>query len=167
MSDLRAQLEAGLTGQYLLLSELGRGGMATVFLATDLKHDRPVAFKVLHPDLAQSLGSERFQREIRLAAALQHAHIVPVLSAGATGDGLPFYLMPYVEGESLRGRLDAGGALPVPETIRVLRDAARALAYAHARGVVHRDIKPDNVMLSHGAAVVTDFGIAKAGSCGG
>jgi eukaryotic-like serine/threonine-protein kinase len=162
VSDLRAQLEAGLTGQYLLIRELGRGGMATVFLATDLKHDRPVAFKVLHPDLAQSLGSERFQREIRLAARLQHPHILTVHDSGATASHL-WFTMPFVEGESLRERLRRERQLPLDDALRITRQAAQALHYAHEHGVVHRDIKPENLLLtSDGNTLVADFGIARA-----
>jgi TolB-like protein len=162
VSDLRAQLEAGLTGQYALLRELGRGGMATVFLATDLKHDRPVAFKVLHPDLAQTLGPERFQREIRLAARLQHPHILTVHDSGATGGHL-WFTMPFVEGESLRDRLRRERQLPLDDALRIARQAAQALHYAHEHGVVHRDIKPENLLLtSDGNTLVADFGIARA-----
>ncbi|HKT59977.1 MAG TPA: protein kinase [Gemmatimonadales bacterium] len=162
MSDLRAQLEAGLTGQYLLIRELGRGGMATVFLATDVKHDRPVAFKVLHPDLAQSLGSERFQREIRLAARLQHPHILTVHDSGATAGHL-WFTMPFVEGESLRDRLRRERQLALDDALRITRQAAQALHYAHEHGVVHRDIKPENLLLtSDGNTLVADFGIARA-----
>ena len=117
--------------------------------------------KVLPPDLAGGVNIDRFRREVRFAAALQHPHIVPVLTAGEM-DGVPYYTMPFVEGESLRARLRGAGALPLGEAIGILRDVAKALAYAHAHGVVHRDIKPDNVLLSGGVAVVTDFGIAKA-----
>lgn len=155
-------LQAALGPAYTLGRELGGGGMSRVFVAHETALDRDVVVKVLSPALAQEFSLERFTREIRLAAALQHAHIVPLLSAGATGDGLPFYLMPFVDGEPLRARLSRGDRLPIDEVVLVLRDVARALAYAHGRGVVHRDIKPDNVMLSGGAAVVTDFGIAKA-----
>jgi eukaryotic-like serine/threonine-protein kinase len=162
VSDLRAQLEAGLTGQYLLIRELGRGGMATVFLATDLKHDRPVAFKVLHPDLAQSLGSERFQREIRLAARLQHPHILTVHDSGASAGHL-WFTMPFVEGESLRERLRRERQLSLDDALRITRQAAQALHYAHEHGVVHRDIKPENLLLtSDGNTLVADFGIARA-----
>jgi serine/threonine-protein kinase len=162
VSDLRAQLEAGLTGQYALLRELGRGGMATVFLATDLKHDRPVAFKVLHPDLAQSLGPERFQREIRLAARLQHPHILTVHDSGETVGQL-WFTMPYVEGESLRDLLRRDRQLPLDDALRIARQAAQALHYAHEHGVVHRDVKPENLLLtSDGNTLVADFGIARA-----
>jgi serine/threonine-protein kinase len=162
VSDLLAQLEAGLADQYALLRELGRGGMATVFLATDLKHDRPVAFKVLHPDLAQSLGPERFQREIRLAARLQHPHILTVHDSGATAGHL-WFTMPFVEGESLRDRLKRERQLPLDDALRIARQAAQALHYAHEHGVVHRDIKPENLLLtSDGNTLVADFGIARA-----
>ncbi len=162
MSDLRAQLEAGLTGQYALLRELGRGGMATVFLATDLKHDRPVALKVLHPDLAQSLGPERFQREVRLAARLQHPHILTVHDSGETAGQL-WFTMPFVEGESLRDRLRRDRQLSLDDALRIARQAAQALQYAHDHGVVHRDVKPENLLLtSDGNTLVADFGIARA-----
>jgi len=134
--------------------------MSRVFEAEELRLKRKVAIKVLSPELAQGLSVSRFEREIQTAAALQQANIVPVLSAGDT-DGLPFYTMPFVDGESLRARLGRG-PLGATEVIGVLRDVSKALAYAHRQGVVHRDIKPDNVLLSEGTAVVTDFGIAKA-----
>ncbi len=162
MPDLRAQLEAGLAGHYALARELGRGGMATVFLATDLKHDRPVAFKILHPDLAQTLGPERFQREIRLAARLQHPHILTVHDSGETSGHL-WFTMPFVEGESLRERLRRERQLPLTDALRVTREAAQALQYAHEHGVVHRDIKPENLLLTRdGNTLVADFGIARA-----
>ena len=162
MPDLRAQLEAGLAGHYALARELGRGGMATVFLATDLKHDRPVAFKILHPDLAQTLGPERFQREIRLAARLQHPHILTVHDSGETNGHL-WFTMPFVEGESLRERLRRERQLPLTDALRVTREAAQALQYAHEHGVVHRDIKPENLLLTRdGNTLVADFGIARA-----
>src|SRR2546430_5307304 len=134
--------------------------MSRVFVATDTALRRAVVVKVLPPELVAGLNVERFRREILLAAGLQHAHIVPVLAAGET-NGRPWFTMPFVDGESLRERV-ARGALPITETLNILRDVARALAYAHSRGVVHRDIKPDNVLISGGSAVVTDFGIAKA-----
>lgn len=163
MTDaIRKQLQDALGTDFTLGRELGGGGMSRVFVARDETLGRDVVVKLLSPALAQELSAERFAREIRLAANLQHAHIVPLLSAGATTAGLPYYLMPFVEGASLRQRLESGTLLPASDVVSVLRDVARALAYAHARGVVHRDIKPDNIMYSGGAAVVTDFGIAKA-----
>ena len=160
-TDYRARLQASLGSAYTLERELGGGGMATVFLAEETALGRKVVVKVLPPDLLAGINLDRFKREIQLAARLQQAQIVPVLSAGEA-NGIPYYTMPFVEGESLRARLARTGRLPIPEVIHILRDVARALAYAHERGVVHRDIKPDNVLLSGGTAVVTDFGIAKA-----
>ncbi|HYC52106.1 MAG TPA: protein kinase [Gemmatimonadaceae bacterium] len=161
MTDhLREQLQATLGAGYTLGRELGGGGMSRVFIADEHRLNRKVVVKVLSPELAQGISVERFDREIQTAAALQQANIVPVLTAGET-DGLPFYTMPFVEGESLRARLGRG-PLSITEVIGVLRDVSKALAYAHRQGVVHRDIKPDNVLLSEGTAVVTDFGIAKA-----
>jgi len=159
-NQIREQLQATLGAAYTLERELGGGGMSRVFVAEEHRLKRKVVVKVLSPELAQGLSVERFEREIQTAAALQQANIVPVLSAGDT-NGLPFYMMPFVEGESLRSRL-ARGPLSVTEVISVLRDVSKALAYAHRHGVVHRDIKPDNVLQSEGTAVVTDFGIAKA-----
>ena len=147
--------------RYRIGKELGRGGMSSVYLAHDLKHGRDVAIKIIRSDLAASLGHDRFLREIEIAARLRHPNIVPLFDSGEVERSL-FFVMPYEEGQSLRERLRDSGALPVSDAIGVLRDVARALAYAHERGVVHRDVKPDNVMLSGGAAVVTDFGIAKA-----
>ena len=158
--EIRDQLQRTLGGAYTLERELGGGGMSQVFLAEETALGRKVVVKVLPPGRTGDVNIERFKREIQVAARLQHAHIVPVLSAGET-NGLPYYTMPFVEGDSLRARL-AKGPLSTTETVNILRDVARALAYAHERGVVHRDIKPDNVMLSGGSAVVTDFGIAKA-----
>jgi serine/threonine-protein kinase len=162
MADLQAQLQDGLGGSYALERELGRGGMATVFLARDLKHDRPVALKVLHPELSASLGPDRFQREIRLAARLQHPHILTVLDSGDAAGRL-WFTMPFVEGESLRDRLRRERQLPVEDALRITREAAQALQYAHEHGVIHRDIKPENLLLTRdGNTLVADFGIARA-----
>ncbi|CAN5636818.1 hypothetical protein BH23GEM3_BH23GEM3_02750 [soil metagenome] len=161
VSDVRRELQTALGASYTLGRELGGGGMSRVFVARDESLGRDVAVKVLSAELSATLSVERFTRETRLAAGLQEPHIVPVLSAGHTADGLPYYTMPFVRGDSLRVRLEAG-PMPVAEGLGILRNIAQALAHAHARGVVHRDIKPDNVLLSSGTAVVTDFGIAKA-----
>ena len=158
--DLRDTLQRGLGAAYTLERELGGGGMSRVFLAEETALGRRVVVKVLPPELAHAVSGERFRQEIRLAARLTHPHIVPLLAAGES-DGVPYYTMPFVEGESLRTRL-ARGPLPVPEALRLLRDVAKALAYAHEHGVVHRDIKPDNVLVTGDTAVVTDFGVAKA-----
>jgi serine/threonine protein kinase/tetratricopeptide (TPR) repeat protein len=166
MSDVREQLQSSLGKTYPLEREIGRGGMATVYLAQDTKHHRSVALKVLHPELAATLGSERFLREIQIAARLQHPHIMPLYDSGQA-DTLLYYVMPFVEGESLRDRLNHGSPLPVEDAVRIGRDLAAALDYAHRQGVVHRDIKPENVMLHEGEAMVTDFGIAKALSAAG
>ena len=155
------QLEKALSGKYDIERELGRGGMATVYLAHDLKHEREVAVKVLHPELSSSIGPDRFLREIKVAARLNHPHILPLHDSGESG-GFLFYVMPYVEGESLRTRLNRAGKLPLDEALYLARGIAGALDYAHRQRVVHRDIKPENIMLHEGEAMVMDFGIAKA-----
>src|SRR5450432_1626040 len=161
MSDLADRLQAALGDAYRIDRELGGGGMSQVFVARETALGRNVVLKVLPPEMAAGVNIERFQREIQLVASLQHPHIVPVLATGQVGD-LFYYTMPLVEGESLRTRLTREGELPVADAIRILRDVVDALAYAHAHGVVHRDIKPDNVLISGQHAVVTDFGVAKA-----
>ncbi|MCZ6571068.1 MAG: protein kinase, partial [Deltaproteobacteria bacterium] len=161
MPDTFDRLKAALAGRYAIEHELGAGGMATVYLAEDLKHHRKVAVKVLRPDLAAALGPERFLREIEIAAGLTHPHIVPLYDSGEA-DGFLFYVLPYIEGESLRAKLTREGELPITDAVRILRDVVDALASAHKHGVVHRDIKPDNVLLLENHALVTDFGVAKA-----
>ena len=161
MTEPAGPLFEAIADRYRIERELGAGGMATVYLAQDLKHDRKVAVKVLRPDLAASLGAERFHREIRIAAALQHPHILPLYDSGDAG-GFLFYVMPFVDGMSLREKLLREVELPVSDAVRILRDVADALAAAHQHGVVHRDLKPENVMLSGRHALVTDFGVAKA-----
>ena len=158
---LRDQLQAALGSAYAIERELGGGGMARVFVATERAFDRPIVLKVLRPEIAEAVSIERFRRETQLAARLQHPHIVPLFGGGEAG-GFLYYTMPLVEGESLRARLVAERQLPVAEALRLTREAAEALAYAHARGVVHRDIKPENILLSDGHVLVTDFGIARA-----
>jgi Tol biopolymer transport system component/tRNA A-37 threonylcarbamoyl transferase component Bud32 len=155
------RLAAALADRYRVDRELGQGGMATVYLAEDLKHHRRVALKVLRPELAATLGPDRFFREIEVAAKLQHPHILPLHDSGEAG-GFLYYVMPFVDGESLRRRLARGGELPIHDAVRILAEVADALAYAHGNGVVHRDIKPDNVLLSGRHALVSDFGVAKA-----
>jgi serine/threonine-protein kinase len=161
MNDLLQRLTAALAGRYSVEGLAGEGGMATVFRATDLKHHRPVAIKVLKPELAATIGSERFLQEIELSARLQHPHIVPLYDSGDAG-GILYYVMPFVEGESLRDRLAREKRVPFEEAVTLNREIASALGYAHAQGIVHRDIKPENIMLSGGHAVVADFGIARA-----
>jgi len=155
------RLAAALADRYRIERELGQGGMATVYLAQDLKHDRQVAIKVLKPELAESLGRQRFVREIRIAARLNHPHILPVHDSGEA-EGFLYFVMPVVQGQTLRDRLDAEGTLPVDEALRIASDIADALDYAHRHDVVHRDIKPENVLLHEGHAVVADFGIGRA-----
>ena len=163
---MREALADQLAGRYTISRELGRGGMASVWLARDLRHDREVAIKVIHPEIAVAMGVDRFVREIRLTAHLQHPHIVPVLDSGtftaARGATLPWFAMTYLPGESLRARLEREGQLPVEDAVRITREAAEALAAAHREGVVHRDIKPENLLVADGRTWVADFGIAKA-----
>ncbi len=161
MSDLRDRLQTAVGDSYRIEKELGGGGMSRVFLADEVALGRKVVIKVLPPEMSAGVSIERFHREIKLAAKLQHPHVVSLLTAGSEDD-LLYYVMPYIEGESLRAKLQRSGELPIGETLRILREVVDALAYAHRSGVVHRDIKPDNVLLSEGHAVVTDFGVAKA-----
>ncbi|MBI2535486.1 MAG: serine/threonine protein kinase [Gemmatimonadetes bacterium] len=161
MTDLRDRLQTALGSGYRVENELGGGGMSRVFLAEEVRLGRRVVVKVLPPEMAAGVSVDRFEREIQLAAKLQHPHVVPLLSAGASGD-LLYYVMPFIEGESLRAKLARESELPVAEALRILRDVLDALAYAHSHHVVHRDIKPDNVLLSGKHALVTDFGVAKA-----
>jgi tRNA A-37 threonylcarbamoyl transferase component Bud32/tetratricopeptide (TPR) repeat protein len=161
--DPVAQLSQALADRYRIEREIGRGGMATVYLAHDLKHERQVAIKILKPELAASIGPERFLREIAITAQLDHPHILSLLDSGSAGpEPILYYVMPLVEGESLRDRLDRERQLPLAEAIQITREVAGALAYAHSRGVIHRDIKPENILLSNGHARVADFGIARA-----
>ncbi len=161
MADLLERVRASLAGRYTIERELGRGGMATVYLARDLKHDRPVALKVLRPELAASLGADRFLREIQVTAHLTHPNILPLLDSGRADEFL-YYVTPYVEGESLRSRLERERQLPVDEAVRLAAAVAGALDYAHRHQIIHRDIKPENILLEDGQAVVADFGIARA-----
>ena len=161
-----ASLNAALAGRYVVEHEIGRGGMATVYLARDVKHDRPVALKVLDPELGAVLGVERFLSEIRVTANLQHPHLLPLFDSGEA-DGLLFYVMPYVDGESLRARLDREKQLPIDEALRLTVAVLSALAYAHEHGIIHRDLKPENILLQSGEPVVADFGIALAVSKAG
>jgi serine/threonine-protein kinase len=166
MPQQLGKLREGLAGRYEIERELGRGGMASVYRANDTHHGRPVALKVLHPELAESLGAERFQREIRVAASLQHPHILSVHDSGTT-DGYLWFTMPFVEGESLRDRLTRERQLPIADAVRITREVALALDYAHRKGIIHRDIKPENILLIDGQAIVADFGIARALSASG
>jgi len=161
MNDTQDRLAGALSDRYHIERELGAGGMATVYLAEDLKHHRKVAIKVLHAELSAILGPERFLKEIELTANLQHPHILPLFDSGSAG-GLLYYVMPYVDGETLRTRLEREGQLPIIDALRIATEAADALQYAHDRGVVHRDIKPENILLQNGHALVADFGIALA-----
>ncbi len=159
--DVLESLRSNLTDRYTVENELGRGGMATVYLATDLKHNRKVAIKLLRPELAASVGADRFLREIEIAAQLTHPHILPLHDSGEAAESL-YYVMPYVEGETLRDRLNREKQLSVEDAIAITSEVASALDYAHEHDVIHRDIKPENILLSGGKAVVADFGIARA-----
>jgi len=160
LDDL-SRLKAALESHYEIERELGHGGMATVYLARDIKHGRVVAIKVLRRELTAAVGAERFHREISIAAQLRHPHILTLIDSGEA-DGLLYYVMPFVEGESLRSRLGRAGALPISEATRILREVVDALVHAHKHGMIHRDIKPDNVMIEDRHALVLDFGVAKA-----
>jgi len=161
MTPTRGRLTSAVSDRYRVERELGQGGMATVYLAQDLRHSRNVAIKVLHDDLGAVLGPERFLSEIRTTARLQHPHILPLLDSGEA-DGLLYYVMPMVTGETLRARLERERQLPVDDAVRIAREVADALHHAHSHGVIHRDIKPENILLSDGHALVADFGIALA-----
>ena len=161
MPDAVSHLNTALEGRYVIEQELGEGGMATVYLAEDIKHSRKVALKVLKPELAAVVGAERFLTEIQVTANLQHPHILPLFDSGEA-DGFLFYVMPYVQGESLRDRIDREKQLPVDESVRIVTAVANALDHAHRHKVIHRDIKPENILLQGGEPVVADFGIALA-----
>src|SRR5512135_2016615 len=168
MAELPDRLKAALAGRYTIERELGHGGMATVYLAEDRKHHRQVAVKVLRPEVVAALGPERVLREIEIAAPLNHPHILPLLDSGLAGKRgtgqatFLYYVMPYVEGESLRDRLTREPQLPLDDALQITKEVADALGYAHAHQVIHRDIKPENILLESGHAVVADFGIARA-----
>ena len=163
MTEIPARLTTALTDRYRIERELGAGGMATVYLAQDVRHHRKVALKVLRPELAAILGAERFLAEIKTTANLQHPHILSLFDSGEA-DGLVYYVMPFVEGESLRDRITREQELPVEDAVRIAREVADALEYAHQHGIIHRDIKPENILLHGGHAQVADFGIALAAS---
>jgi serine/threonine protein kinase len=158
---LAERVKAALSSRYVIERQIGQGGMAIVYLARDLRHNRKVALKVLRPELAAVIGADRFLHEIRVTASLQHPHILPLHDSGEESSFV-YYVMPYVEGESLRDRLRTERQLPIEEAVRIAAEVAAALSYAHGRGVIHRDIKPENILLASGAAIVADFGIARA-----
>ena len=166
VADDIQRLANALSSRYRIERELGRGGMAIVYLAEDLRHHRRVAIKVLKPQLSEFLGAERFIREIEIVASLTHPHILPLYDSGEAS-GVLYYVMPFVDGESLRDRLNRERQLPIDEAVRIAREVSDALSYAHQCGVVHRDMKPENILLQSGHAVVADFGIAKAISAAG
>jgi len=161
MSESTERLSSALADRYQILSRLGEGGMATVYLAEDLKHDRKVAVKVLRPELAAVLGADRFVQEIKTTANLQHPHILPLFDSGEA-DSFLYYVMPYIEGETLRGKLDRETQLGIDEAVKIAAELADALDYAHRQGVIHRDIKPENILLHDGRPMLADFGIALA-----
>ncbi|MEX1998692.1 MAG: serine/threonine-protein kinase, partial [Gemmatimonadales bacterium] len=166
MTEITGRLKTAIADRYVIERELGAGGMATVYLAHDVKHDRQVALKVLRPELAAVIGAERFLQEIKVTANLQHSHILPLYDSGAA-DNFLFYVMPYVEGETLRTKLDREKQLAVDDTVALARAIAGALEYAHKQGVVHRDIKPENILLRENDPLIADFGIALAVSHAG
>jgi serine/threonine-protein kinase len=159
--DLKVELQTALADRYRLEQELGKGGMATVFLAHEVAHDRPVALKVLHPALAETVGADRFRREIRVAGSLDHPNVLRVLDSGEV-DVFLWFTMPWVQGETLYDLLERREPVPLPRSLAITRAVGAALAYAHAKGVVHRDIKPDNILLEGGRVLVADFGVARA-----
>jgi serine/threonine-protein kinase len=168
MTDITEHLSAALGDRYRIVRQLGEGGMALVYLAEDLKHERKVALKVLRPELGVVLGADRFLQEIKTTARLQHPHILPLYDSGTTtpagsgGTGFLYYVMPYVEGETLREKLDREQQLGIEESVNIASEVAGALQHAHDHGVIHRDIKPENILLRNGSAFVADFGIALA-----
>jgi serine/threonine-protein kinase len=159
MESLTDAVSRALAPRYLVERQIGQGGMATVFLARDTKHERHVAIKVLSPELAQAIGSDRFLREIEVVAGLNHPHILPLHDSGAE-EGLLYYVMPYVKGGSLRARIDRNGPLPERDAVQIARGVAGALGFAHRSGIIHRDVKPANILLNEGHALLADFGIA-------
>ena len=165
-ADTIVEIGTEFENRYLIERELGRGGMAVVYLARDRKHDRLIALKVLRSEIAEMLGAERFLEEIRITARLDHPHILALLDSGNAAGAL-YYVMPYVDGESLRQRLVREGRIPLPDALRIAREVTDALDYAHSRGIIHRDIKPENILLAAGHARVADFGIARALSAAG
>src|SRR5512144_2804198 len=166
MPELLGRLQSALSDRYRLEREIGAGGMATVYLAQDMRHDRKVALKVLRPELSAVIGAERFLSEIKTTANLQHPHILPLFDSGEAG-GMLFYVMPFVAGETVRSRLEREKQLPIADAVRIASEVASALDYAHRHGVIHRDIKPENILLHDGQALVADFGIALAASKAG